>query len=374
MNKKTFKCAVFDTLATFAQFAHAQSSLTLYGQLDAGVTYVSNAGGSQQYKFDDGVSWGNRWGMIGTEDLGGGTKAIFRLESGFGLGDGTSHQGGALFGRQAYVGLSSTWGTLTFGHQYDFIADFVATYGVSGWASGYGIHQGDFDHFSLRRLDNSVKYVSGVFGGFQFGGMYAFSNTPGSFHDNSAWSVSAQYTRGPFQAGAAYVRVNSPYVDPYAAIGAKTFLGQTVATTDETTGAVTDLYANSPLQVESQGIFGVGMQYEIGKLTLMANYTNTRFRGGGHSSAMSVYEGGGLYQVSPELRIALGYQHTTFEGARWNQVSPGIDYALSKRTDVYISGDFLKASSGINPVIGYSFAPSTSSTQSDVRIGLHHAF
>src|SRR5471030_1924233 len=61
----------------------AQSSVTLYGILDAGITYVNNTGGSHVVKFDDGISYGNRFGLKGTEDLGGGLKAIFVLENGF---------------------------------------------------------------------------------------------------------------------------------------------------------------------------------------------------------------------------------------------------------------------------------------------------
>ncbi len=65
--------------------AHAQSSVTLYGILDAGITYVNNAGGAHQFKFDDGISYGNRIGFKGVEDLGGGLQAVFVLESGFHL-------------------------------------------------------------------------------------------------------------------------------------------------------------------------------------------------------------------------------------------------------------------------------------------------
>ncbi len=67
---------------------HAQSSVTLYGILDAGITYVNNAGGAHQFKFDDGISYGNRIGFKGVEDLGGGLQAVFVLESGFHLGNG----------------------------------------------------------------------------------------------------------------------------------------------------------------------------------------------------------------------------------------------------------------------------------------------
>ncbi len=49
-------------------------------------------------------------------------------------------------------------------------------------------------------------------------------------------------------------------------------------------------------------------------------------------------------------------------------------YLLSKRTDVHISGDYLRASGPVDAVIGYSFTPSTSNTQADVRIGMRHSF
>ncbi|MFP3617304.1 porin, partial [Paraburkholderia sp. SIMBA_050] len=80
----------------------------------AGISYVnhstksSTAAGSKLFKFDDGIAQGSRWGLRGTEDLGGGLKAIFVLENGFSVGTGAAGQGGAMFGRQAYVGLSQT--------------------------------------------------------------------------------------------------------------------------------------------------------------------------------------------------------------------------------------------------------------------------
>src|SRR5471032_1075549 len=114
--------------------AHAQSSVTLYGILDAGITYVSNAGGSHQFKFDDGISYGNRIGFKGVEDLGGGLQALFVLESGFHLGNGQLAFGGAEFGRQAYVGLKNDWGTVSLGNQLDMTEEFVYLYNISAWA------------------------------------------------------------------------------------------------------------------------------------------------------------------------------------------------------------------------------------------------
>lgn len=357
---------------------YAQSSVTLYGILDAGVTYVSNSGGGHVVKFDDGVSYGNRIGFKGVEELGGGLKAVFVLESGFRLGNGNLGFGGAEFGRQAYVGLQNDWGTLSLGNQLDMTNEMVYTTNISSWGSGYAIHQGDFDRFNGDRLPNSVKFLSNTFGGFKFGGMYSFGNVAGDFHRNSAYSLGANFTQGDFMIGAAYTRLNNPNgiyaFDPYAMIGTHTFLGQPTVSVNPATGQVTDLYANTPMNVDSQGTFGVGSSYTLGKLTLMGNFTYTTIKGFGQSSHMQVYEGGGSYQFTPALSFIAGYQHTRFEGNHWNQGSAGVHYLLSKRTDVYLSGDYLRASNGVDAVIGYSFTPSTTPTQADVRIGMRHSF
>jgi outer membrane protein OmpU len=89
---------------------------------------------------------------------------------------------------------------------------------------------------------------------------------------------------------------------------------------------------------------------------------------------MHVYETGGTYQVTPATLLVLGYQHTTFEAHSWNQVTAAALYSLSKRTQVYISSDYLRASAGVDPVIGGSFAPSLAGQQTDVRVGIYHAF
>jgi predicted porin len=114
-----------------ASVAHAQSNVTLYGIIDTGVNYTNNVqtaktatglkGGSQVAMIEGGSAGlqGSRWGLRGTEDLGGGLKSLFVLESGFYSNNGALTQGGAMFGRQAYVGLSNSIGTLTLGRQYD---------------------------------------------------------------------------------------------------------------------------------------------------------------------------------------------------------------------------------------------------------------
>ncbi|SDC58880.1 porin [Paraburkholderia lycopersici] len=358
--------------------AHAQSSVTLYGILDAGVTYVNNSGGAHLAEFSDGVSYGNRWGLKGVEDLGGGLSAVFVLESGFHLGTGQLGFGGAEFGRQAYVGLSNEWGTLSLGNQLDMTAEMVSLYNISAWASGYAIHQGDFDRLNADRLPNSIKFLSKDFGGFTFGGMWSFGNVAGNFHEDSAYSLGAHFARGNFTAGAAYTQLNNPHgiyaFDPYAMIGTRSFLGRPTVSVDPATGALTDLYSSTSFPVERQGTFGIGSSYAFSNVTLMGNFTCTTIKAFGETSHMQVAEGGANWQVTHAFSAIGGYQYTHFEGHHWNQVSAGLHYLLSKRTDVYLSGDWLKASQGVDAVIGYSFMPSTTSTQADVRIGLRHSF
>jgi predicted porin len=106
--------------ALLATAAHAQSSVTLYGKIEDGINYTSNARGHGTVQLQSGYDYGSRWGIKGTEDLGGGYQAIFQLESGFDVNTGKMSQGGREFGRQAFVGIASDrYGTLTFGRQYD---------------------------------------------------------------------------------------------------------------------------------------------------------------------------------------------------------------------------------------------------------------
>ena len=124
-------------LGAFAGAAHAQSSVTLYGIIDEGLLFNNNAGGKHLYSMASGVMQGSRFGLRGTEDLGGGLKAIFTLENGFDVNSGKLGQGGLMFGRQAYVGLSSQYGTVTLGRQYDSVVDFVGPLEAGDQWGGY---------------------------------------------------------------------------------------------------------------------------------------------------------------------------------------------------------------------------------------------
>ena len=377
-------------LGMFGIAAHAQSSVTLYGIIDAGITYANkvatSTGHDKLVKYGDGVAQGSRWGLRGTEDLGGGLKAIFVLESGFNSGDGTLGQGGAEFGRQAYVGLSKNeFGSLTFGRQYSFSTDYLGgNYSTGGQtvAGNYAYHINDVDQLTSSRINNAVKFSSANFAGLTFGAMYGFSNQAGAFAgapatgtaaapvagSSRAYSFGVNYANGPFGIGAAYTDIRYP--------GQSTpSFSTTIA--NVATGNVRDLRT-----------FGVGGRYSIGAATLWALYTNTRFEPiSGGTTTFAAYEAGAKYAFTPALTAGAGYTYMHLSNANrghWNQVDLSVDYALSKRTDVYALGIYQIAAGrngtqDLQAQIGSSTSYfNTSGTGADnqlaFRVGVRHKF
>jgi len=139
--------------------ASAQTSVTLYGVIDEGINYTNNVGRGHVYELASGDAQGSRWGLKGAEELGGGLKAIFQLENGFDVSSGRFNQGGRMFGRQAFVGLSAdSYGTLTFGRQYDSVVDYLAQTTANGnWAGLLFSHPYDNDNTdNTFRMDGQV--------------------------------------------------------------------------------------------------------------------------------------------------------------------------------------------------------------------------
>src|SRR6201985_2680973 len=129
--KKTLLLAGITSLCASA--AYAQSNVTLYGLFDAGVTYPSNdqRQSGANVRATGNQTSGSRFGLSGAEDLGGGIKAIFKLESGFDPFNGTADNG-RLFNRQGGAGISGpAWGAVTLGRQYDSSVDYLSPLSLS---------------------------------------------------------------------------------------------------------------------------------------------------------------------------------------------------------------------------------------------------
>lgn len=373
------KRCLLGAVAAISFSAQAQSSVTIYGIIDAGITYVDNQGGYKQYKFADGVNYGNRLGFRGVEDLGGGLRAVFNLEMGFNLKNGTLAQGGRAFGRQSWVGLESTsLGTVSMGRQYDFVRDYLTQFNYGGFASVYAGHQGDYDRISGKQMDNAVKYVSPSFGGFTVGGMFAFGEQIDNFNRKSQFSLGSGYKNGPLSIGAAYVRINDTTVFPYAQTGVYSFMGLPSAAQGPTPNGVIDYYpvTGAGFTVDKQEIAGIGASYKFDKFLLAANTTATKFTKGPSSTTQNVYEIGGMYFLDGPWALVGGFQYVTMEDDKWYQYTGAVRYSLSKRTTIYGSISYLHSSSKVDASQGAAFYmnPSSDTSQTSYRVALVHTF
>ena len=217
--KKTLLAAAL--LAGFAGAASAQSSVTLYGVVDGGLRYQqvsrNNLDGTNNFGVAYGQQSGNRFGMKGVESLGNGNNAIFMLESGFDLGNGTSQQGGRLFGRQSWVGVQNdAWGEVRLGRMLSLTTDYLVN-AVDPFGAGFGqLNMGNaFTSGNTVRLDNTLMYKTPTMSGFQAGLGYSFATglssnggTTGygfeSSNNTRQLTAGLKYANGPIYAAASY--------------------------------------------------------------------------------------------------------------------------------------------------------------------------
>ncbi|MBW8834271.1 MAG: porin [Burkholderia sp.] len=369
--------------------AQAESSVTLYGLVDAGITYTNNQKGASNFQQTSGKLSGSRWGLKGNEDLGDGWKAVFTIEGGFRPNDGTLAQGGREFGRQAFVGVQKTGiGTLTLGRQYEPLADLAAQYTGSGFWSP-STHIGDNDNLNQTfRVNNAVKFRSDTIAGFTVDGLYAFSNqaSGGSgtgFGNNRAWGISANYVNGPLSIGGGYVVLNHPDTtsNTSGAVG-----GASTTSGDDYSGA---FFYGLNGGVVRQQIAVAGTNYAFGRATVGFAWSHTQLDySDGSSRKFNNYDLNARYLFTPALTLIGVYTYTDgratnlpgTSGAnlkpRWHQFTLGVDYALSKRTDVYLSGVYqlavgdasTRVGSGYRTIAAIADAGTASSTNRQVAV------
>lgn len=190
--------------------AFAQSSVTLYGVVDASVESVKGDNTVTRVSSDNLAS--SRIAFKGVEDLGGGLKATFLLDAAVAVDTGAA--GSTLFGRSAYVGLTGGFGEVRLGRQDSLIgAQTAGTIGTQGYdeakiATTLG---GD----SLRRLDNAITYIAPTFVpgltlAAQFSTGYSSSvTTEDGGNDGRTYGFSAAYANGPLSAGLSYIKANT---------------------------------------------------------------------------------------------------------------------------------------------------------------------
>jgi len=373
----------FAVMGAFAASAQAQSSITIYGIIDTAVTYNTNqaTGGGGKVTLDAGQLLTSRWGFKGSEDLGGGMKAIFNLEgtlandtgnAGAGFGGNVFTQAGnntSLFDRLAFVGLQGDFGTLTMGRNNILGVDSVGLADPIGLAhagtnpnvmfsamnygafyGGFGTNQGG----TALRQNNSIKYVSPLTNGFGGALMYGFGEKAGDTGASSYMGASAFYTDGTNGVAGAYAKMkdytNTSTLTAWA-FGAKykvepSFVLKATYAQDTIDGAITIApFGNA--NGRKIAVIGLGVDYLMSaQTTLTAAYYDTK-RSGDLTGKADQY-------------IALA------------------KYALSKRTVLYGSLTYAKAGSAqlqdTTLAMGIIGLGTGNSTAVRTAVGILHAF
>lgn len=305
----------------------AQSSVTLYGVADVGIEYLNKTGNDYGVvRMSSGNMSGSRWGLRGQEDLGGGLRAIFTLESGFALDTGAASDRNRLFNRQAFLGLQGGFGTVSLGRHETPLYDFSLTYDPMAIAGRYSILNQDAGMGS--HSDNSIKYT-GTFGGLKVSALYSFG------YDSTSTVTAVNPVTGQTAvfAGPGYGEIPGNYKQ-----GKEYTLALNYATGPFGVGAVYDLLqptADSKMQRAS-----VAGSYAFGPAKAYAGYRWAHFTATGFTGTRSnLYWLGLGYQVTPQLTLtgAAYYQDVAKTKADpWLFVASA-DYALSKRTDMYLN-------------------------------------
>lgn len=333
------------TLATTG--AHAQASnVTLYGLIDTTISTVSNttANGGRTTGFQ--IPWfsGSRWGLTGKEDLGGGTSAIFKLESEFETPTGSMDTPGVLFNRDAWVGLQSeALGKLTFGRQNAIARDISGIYGDPYTGASVGLGEGGYTNTNNfkqlifyagsatgTRLNNGVVWKKMWGGRFLTALGYQFGEVPGQFSQGTTESLALGYNGDNFHvAGFAQQAKVGGFMDRSYSVGGNVILGMFRVNagyfhyTGEQPAAIGNRSDNAytvSLKIAPQGAF----DYEIGYQIMKAN--NAAFNADGNT-----------------LNAYASVVGATASGSgRKNTLYGSVFYHVSKRTEFYVAADYMK--------------------------------
>lgn len=344
--------------------ASAQTSVTIYGIIDAGITHVNNDGpNGSRTTVEAGQMQVSRWGFKGVEDLGGGLKARFGLEGtllndtgGAGVPTGTPSST-SLFDREATVGLTGNFGSLDFGRQNILgvmsvgMADpmglaFAATspnvlFSAMNNSAVYGAYGANNGGTALRQ-NNSIRYVSPSWSGFGFALMRGFGEQPGDSQRSSYQGVSAFYNAGALNAAAAFARMKN--------------------------ATNTDLLKSH----------AVGIKYTLPRVVLKSTFSENELESNGRK--ISVLGVGVDVPVAPALTLTGAFYNTRRSGDVKDDSQQYIlisRYALSKRSTAYASyghaaTDRIVAANDINLAQGFVSVGSDSANR--FTVGVMHMF
>lgn len=379
MKKRWFILAALGA-ANAAQSDATLSNVTLYGVFDTAWRNSSNVapdGGSLQ-QLGSGLIQGSRWGLRGSDHLGGATSAIFDLQSGFNPGTGASAQQGQLFGRQAWVGLEGGFGKLTFGRQFGLAFDAFGAFDPYGIGNASVISAPQLDLLGAR-FDQTAKYQK-KFGAIKVNLAHSFAQGGG----NKGRTIGAglDYAGGNHTVNTAYqqssdieARKSSVLVlgGTWAIGTVKWHAGYARNTRDR--GFATCASANAGTPGPSIPAACIDADNPNGINRALSNTNLAPGSPVGDATSNLVLFGATL-DVTPQFQlVAAAMQNNTriagAPDARHRTLYAVANYFFSKRTDVYFSIDHTATH---NFTDGYDSFANGNRPTTGTMLGLHHRF
>jgi predicted porin len=420
--------------ACFAVPAMAQSSVTIYGIADAGVMYVKNGGQDAKTKLVSGIADGSRLGFRGIEDMGGGYKAIFNLEARVELDTGRQQTGNlssnptfalteglnftvpaaaggaataeklragvqaalnpainvninnALFDRTSMVGLITPVGAVLLGRMYTpgyevlNAGDVFESGTAAGWGGIVGGTGGLLTAGIAIRSDKSIQYRMELPNGIKASAMYGTEKSGYIGMDKRSWGANVRYVangwdlglghnHGTDQVGARGL-VTTTLAGSYAFDNWKLFLG---THKQKNENSVIIRYAGD-LLAPTFAAFPAPLG------TLLAGQANAALKRNFLLDAIS-YQVGFHYKVGAGRIMAsvVRQDDKRADASDATQYGIGYDYNLSKRTDVYLVGAYIKNENDGQYAIGAAsasggFTSKPGESSKGIQVGMRHRF
>jgi len=371
--------------ALASSITHAQSNVTVYGIIDLGTRYASGLGLSATSSpsassgntdsLASGVDRSGRFGFGGSEDLSGGYRSVFTLETELyantgstNLNLGTAKDTSAantdkLFERQAYVGLATPYGKILLGRQQSALRDVIdGIDAVDGRFSAFNPNlqytalnssglvasattfygTGNPGNDSMMRQDNAVKYIAQS-GPVSETVLYSFGGVSGSAASSSSVEAALSYRSGGLLLSGAYQDMNN----------------------DTDTLKLT--------------AYTIGGRYTVGDWQIAANYgSNTADRSATTQIKTDIYSVGGTYSITPALDLTLGYYTVnrswtadTKPDATIDRVIGFAEYKLSKGSLVFLELDRNKWGGDVSQFQG---GAANKSSSNGLTLGVDHTF
>jgi len=349
----------------FAATAQAQSNVTIYGIADVGIVSERGGAAGSVTKVTSGVGSQSRLGFRGTEDLGGGLSAIFQLEAGVKLDDGSlDNTNSQLFNRQAFVGLKSKEaGTLTLGRQYTMYYNALSQVGDPFGAGYAGSSKNLFPTAGVQtRTSNAVVYATPNIEGFSGEALYSLGEQAGDSTAGRQFGLGLNYSQGKLNTRLVYNNRNSD-----------TVASGTTAAVSRDVGRNTLFVINYDFDVV-KAYFAYSADKGFNSATLpVANAYNYKTAPKPSLDSNDILVGVQI-PVAPAGTVLLSYIRK--DDKSYNQDADqwalGYLHALSKRTNLYVAYAKIKNKNGAGYTVGNN--NEAGSGDKAFNVGVRHSF